>query len=112
MTKYNARWTKSTDIGSYSVAHRLIDFSQSAQNIHFSFEGADNVPILRASLQTADGEWRDADVNLAERVENIDGRFEYSKASKNSCNVLCINHTKQGKHGMGRWLLEVQVEGQ
>ncbi|KAA8893582.1 Cyanovirin-N [Sphaerosporella brunnea] len=54
-----------------------VDFSTSAQNVRYSIEGGGAVPVLRAELQTADQNWRPADVNLAERIENINGRFEF-----------------------------------
>ncbi|RYP27931.1 hypothetical protein DL767_007458 [Monosporascus sp. MG133] len=54
-------------------------FSQTAENIHFSIEGGDNVPILRARLQNLEGEYVDADLNLAERFSNENGRFIFSK---------------------------------
>jgi len=53
------------------------DFSGSAQEISFSLEGADNVPVLRAQLQDADGNWEWRDVNLAERIGNRGGCFNY-----------------------------------
>lgn len=39
-----------------------------------TFDG-DAAPILRAKLKVADGELRDASVNLAERLQNINGHF-------------------------------------
>ncbi|KAK0704316.1 Cyanovirin-N [Lasiosphaeris hirsuta] len=53
------------------------DFSGSAQNVNFSVEGGDSVPILRAQLRDAAGEWHDRDINLAERIGNNDGAFEF-----------------------------------
>lgn len=53
------------------------DFSETAQNITLSIEGGAAVPVLRAILQSADGEWCEADVNLAERLENINGQLEF-----------------------------------
>ncbi|KAF7172648.1 hypothetical protein CNMCM5623_004798 [Aspergillus felis] len=54
-----------------------VNFSQSAENVHFAIEGGGSVPVLRARLADVDGEYRDADVNLSERIENIDGRFVF-----------------------------------
>ncbi|KAK3339914.1 Cyanovirin-N [Lasiosphaeria hispida] len=53
------------------------DFSGSAENVSFSIEGDDSVPILRAQLRDAAGELHDRDINLAERIENSDGSFNY-----------------------------------
>ncbi|KAK7751219.1 hypothetical protein SLS62_006764 [Diatrype stigma] len=53
------------------------NFSETAENIHFSIEGGASVPVLRARLKKLNGEWVDADVNLAERVKNDNGRLEY-----------------------------------
>ncbi|GFF34723.1 cyanovirin-N homolog [Aspergillus udagawae] len=54
-----------------------VNFSESAENVHFAIEGGGEVPVLRARLANVDGEYLDADVNLSERIENIDGRFEF-----------------------------------
>ncbi|EAW08478.1 CVNH domain-containing protein [Aspergillus clavatus NRRL 1] len=54
-----------------------VNFSESAENVHFAIEGGGEVPVLRARLADGEGNWHDADVNLSERVENIDGRFEF-----------------------------------
>ncbi|KKK18707.1 hypothetical protein ARAM_001221 [Aspergillus rambellii] len=35
-------------------------FSNSADGVSFHIEGGGEVPVLRARLQTADGEWADA----------------------------------------------------
>jgi hypothetical protein len=48
----------------------------SAVEIHFGFEGADNQPILRAKLRDVDGNLHDRDLNLAENVENVFGEFK------------------------------------
>jgi hypothetical protein len=54
-----------------------VNFSESADNISFSIEGGDSVPVLRAGLRDVEGnvQWRD--LNLAERIGNIDGNFEF-----------------------------------
>jgi hypothetical protein len=56
-----------------------VNFSHSAEGISFSLEGDDSVPILRAGLKDVEGnaQWRD--LNLAERIGNNDGSFEFSK---------------------------------
>ena len=53
-------------------------FSQTAENIHFSIEGGDSVPVLRARLQNLEGDFVDADLNLAERFSNENGRFVFT----------------------------------
>ncbi|ESZ96272.1 hypothetical protein SBOR_3327 [Sclerotinia borealis F-4128] len=53
------------------------NFSHSAENVTFSIEGGGEVPVLRTFLRSSDGEEFSRDVNLAERIENINGRFEY-----------------------------------
>ncbi|KAH8880813.1 Cyanovirin-N [Thozetella sp. PMI_491] len=54
------------------------NFSESAQNIRFSVEGGDNVPVLRAELRDADGNWHERDVNLGERIGNDNGNLVYN----------------------------------
>ena len=54
------------------------DFSQSCQNVHYAIEGGGSVPVLRCELRTEEGNWEARDVNLAERIENQDGRFVFS----------------------------------
>ncbi|ORX88909.1 Cyanovirin-N [Clohesyomyces aquaticus] len=50
-------------------------FADSCESVSFNLEGGDNVPILRARLIDGDGNAVDADVNLAERIENQGGQF-------------------------------------
>jgi len=52
-----------------------INFSGSAQNINFGFEGDQQMPILRAELQDNEGNWIARDIDLAERIGNNDGQF-------------------------------------
>ncbi|RYP44602.1 hypothetical protein DL768_008951 [Monosporascus sp. mg162] len=56
-------------------------FSQTAEDIRFGIEGGGEVPVLRARLQNLEGEFVDADLNLAERISNEDGRFVFSYGS-------------------------------
>lgn len=51
----------------------MIDFSHSANDITFSIEGGDNVPVLRASLSDSEGNGNERDVNLSERIGNDNG---------------------------------------
>ncbi|KAH6871768.1 Cyanovirin-N [Thelonectria olida] len=51
------------------------NFSHSASNISFGFEGDDNVPVLRASLGTMEGGSNDRDLNLSERIGNDNGNM-------------------------------------
>ncbi|RYP49257.1 hypothetical protein DL769_011099 [Monosporascus sp. CRB-8-3] len=57
-------------------------FSQTAEDIRFSIEGAANVPVLRARLRNLEGEFVDADLNLAERFSNDNGGFVFSYGSR------------------------------
>ncbi|EUC27741.1 hypothetical protein COCVIDRAFT_99346 [Bipolaris victoriae FI3] len=53
-------------------------FADSADNAHFALEGADNVPVLRATLRDVDGNEETRDINLGERITNEDGHFRFS----------------------------------
>ncbi|RMZ70867.1 cyanovirin-N family [Pyrenophora seminiperda CCB06] len=53
------------------------NFSQSAENIHFSLEGDGSVPVLRATLMDADGNGQERDLNLGERISNENGNFTF-----------------------------------
>ena len=52
-------------------------FSRTASEIRFAMEGGGNVPVLRAQLRTMSGAWLSADVNLGERIKNVDGQFKF-----------------------------------
>lgn len=52
------------------------NFSESAEDITFAIEGS-GVPILRAGLRNLDGELVYRDINLAERIGNNDGNFDF-----------------------------------
>lgn len=56
-----------------------VNFSDSAENVHFAIEGGGEVPVLRATLMNEDGEGFERDLNLSERISNNDGNFEFSK---------------------------------
>lgn len=64
-----------TRIGTFEWGGK--NFAGSAENIHFSVEGNDNVPILRAQLRNIEGDLRDADINLSERIGNNGGSFNF-----------------------------------
>lgn len=49
------------------------NFTETAESVTFSIEGGGDVPVLRARLRNAEGAHIDADVNLAERIENDNG---------------------------------------
>ncbi|OGM45669.1 cyanovirin-N [Aspergillus bombycis] len=53
------------------------NFSGSAEDVHFSIEGGDNVPVLRANLRDQSGNMQWRDVNLGERVSNDNGYFKF-----------------------------------
>ncbi|EAW23524.1 CVNH domain-containing protein [Aspergillus fischeri NRRL 181] len=54
-----------------------VNFSHSAEEVHFAIEGGGEVPVLRAQLANQDGGFESADVNLSERIENINGEFVF-----------------------------------
>ncbi|KAK4245569.1 CVNH domain-protein [Corynascus novoguineensis] len=54
-----------------------VNFSGSAAEVTFSLEGDDLVPILRATLFDVEGNRVAADINLAERISNENGRFVF-----------------------------------
>jgi hypothetical protein len=58
-----------------------VNFSDSAEDINFSLEGDEGVPILRAALKNSEGESIHADINLSERIGNNDGSFVFGKCS-------------------------------
>lgn len=60
------------------MAPPFSDFSETAEDIRFNMEG-DAEPILRARLRTTDGDSRDADINLTERIMNRDGQLCFGK---------------------------------
>jgi hypothetical protein len=45
-------------------------FYHSAEDIHI-----DDGHILKARLQTADGEWNDAEIDLNQHIGNMDGKL-------------------------------------
>ncbi|KAI5804601.1 Cyanovirin-N [Geopyxis carbonaria] len=53
------------------------NFGASAQNVSFNIEGGGEVPVLRAELQDEEGNWTGADINLSERISNINGQFVF-----------------------------------
>ncbi|KND87212.1 Cyanovirin-N [Tolypocladium ophioglossoides CBS 100239] len=60
------------------------DFSQSAHDVTFSIEGGAEVPVLRVSLRSNNGDEYSRDVNLSERIRNEDGRFIYGGTDSES----------------------------
>jgi hypothetical protein len=53
------------------------DFSGSAEEISFSLEGDESVPILRAILRDVEGNLEHRDINLSERIGNDNGSFVF-----------------------------------
>ncbi|KAH6672932.1 Cyanovirin-N [Halenospora varia] len=51
-------------------------YLESAQEFRFSVEG-DGIPVLRAQLRNADGEWVESDVNLDERIKFQDNQLVF-----------------------------------
>lgn len=54
------------------------NFTQSASDIRFNFEGGANVPVLRARLRKADGGEQESDLNLGERLTNDNGNLVFT----------------------------------
>ncbi|CAI7652873.1 unnamed protein product [Penicillium bialowiezense] len=52
-------------------------FKDSADDISFDIEGDEDAPILRAKLKDVEGDEHDADINLAERIGNDNGRLVF-----------------------------------
>ncbi|KAJ5981429.1 hypothetical protein N7522_013850 [Penicillium canescens] len=53
------------------------NFHESASDISFEREGDPEIPVLRAVLGNVEGEGQDADINLAERITNINGELVF-----------------------------------
>jgi len=49
------------------------NFTQSASNVRFEFEGGSSVPVLRAKLRNAQGGEQESNLNLGERLTNVNG---------------------------------------
>lgn len=64
------------DDGKFQWGGKGFQLEESAVDIYFNFEGADNQPILRAKLRDVDGNLHDRDLNLAENLENVFGHFK------------------------------------
>ncbi|KAL2125733.1 hypothetical protein VTJ04DRAFT_2098 [Mycothermus thermophilus] len=56
-----------------------VNFSESAEDISFNIEGDEEVPVLRAALRDIEGNLIPADINLAERISNNNGRFAFGE---------------------------------
>ncbi|KAI5291564.1 hypothetical protein KEM54_003599 [Ascosphaera aggregata] len=50
-----------------------VNFADSAQEITFSIEGDDEVPVLRCQCGDGEGNANNCDINLAERIGNDNG---------------------------------------
>ena len=53
------------------------NFSHCASDMELDFDNDDGLPILRAKLNNVDGEEIDNVINLAERIGNNDGFFQF-----------------------------------
>lgn len=54
------------------------EFTDCARNIRFNpHEGGSDVPVLRAELRDDAWNYHEKDVNLAERINNHNGRLEF-----------------------------------
>lgn len=54
-----------------------IGFSGSAQDISFTIEGSEAVPVLRAALDDGNGNHVPRDINLGERLQNDNGQLVF-----------------------------------
>ena len=54
------------------------NFTKSASDIKFNFEGGSNVPVLRAKLRNAAGGEQESDLNLGERLTNDNGNLVFN----------------------------------
>ncbi|KAJ5089035.1 hypothetical protein N7532_007719 [Penicillium argentinense] len=54
------------------------NFQESASNISLTREGDEEIPVLRATLGTVEGEEQEADINLAERIGNDNGTLVFN----------------------------------
>ncbi|KAF8597840.1 Cyanovirin-N [Ceratobasidium sp. AG-I] len=52
-------------------------YTATSRDVTFGMEGGGNVPILRAQLKNISGAWVSADLNLGERIKNVDGQFKF-----------------------------------
>jgi hypothetical protein len=53
------------------------NFSEYARDIYFSID--DDTPMLRAVLGVSEDEWNEAEINLAENIQNYRGRFVFGQ---------------------------------
>lgn len=51
------------------------EFTTTAEDIRLEMRGGN--PILLARLKTHNGEWKESEINLAERIINTDGKLEF-----------------------------------
>ncbi|KAE8324366.1 Cyanovirin-N [Aspergillus sergii] len=63
-----------------------------AEDVEFGFKGADNVPVLSALLRNRGGQLVLADINLGERLINVDGHFEFQFVSCTNLDISCPNY--------------------
>ncbi|KAB8203793.1 Cyanovirin-N [Aspergillus parasiticus] len=63
-----------------------------AEDVELRFEGPENAPILRALLRDRDGQLVPADINLGERLGNVDGHFEFQFVSCTNLDILRPNY--------------------
>ncbi|CUS12783.1 unnamed protein product [Tuber aestivum] len=53
-------------------------FTETSSNVRFNFEGGGNVPVLRARLRNAAGGEQESDLNLGERLTNVNGDLVFN----------------------------------
>ncbi|KAJ6007453.1 hypothetical protein N7540_011429 [Penicillium herquei] len=54
-----------------------VNFQDSASSIELNTEGEEDIPVLRATLISMEGEEIEADINLAERISNDNGNLVF-----------------------------------
>ncbi|PWW75012.1 Cyanovirin-N [Tuber magnatum] len=54
------------------------DFTETSSNVRFGFEGGGDVPVLRARLRNASGGEQESDLNLGERITNVNGDLVFN----------------------------------
>jgi hypothetical protein len=79
------------DVGTPKLTPSAVGFAGSAQNVTFSLEGGASVPIFRADLTNAGGQPTGSDVNLAERIQNQDGKLVFGTSRTES-----VRHVRDG----------------
>ncbi|CAI6336430.1 unnamed protein product [Periconia digitata] len=76
-----------------------VNFADSVENVEFHIEGGGEVPVLRCFCRDSEGEEFARDVNLAERIQNENGRFIYGTWSFTPPDIWYVELTKHSLNG-------------